>query len=242
MENPSIYQSFCRNKKQLAVLLDPDKSLETIALQKKIDLAESIGIDYFFVGGSLIANSLTILIQQIKKRTAIPVIIFPGSVIQISDNADGLLFLSLISGRNPEFLIGNHVIAAPFLKKSNLEIISTGYILVESGVQTSVEYMSNTKAIPHSKVDIATATAIAGELLGNKLIYLEAGSGAAKPVSSEMIAEVKRNISIPLIVGGGIRSLAQMNNAFASGADVVVIGTILEENPEMLKNYVRFGT
>jgi len=237
LKKQTIYNRFCRKKKQLAVLLDPDKSLDSFALQKKVQLAEQIGIDYFFVGGSLISNSITNLINQIKKSSSIPVIIFPGSVIQISENADALLFLSLISGRNPEFLIGNHVIAAPFLKKTQVEILSTGYILIESGVQTSVEYMSNTKAIPHAKIDIATATAIAGEMLGNKLIYLEAGSGAAKPVSLEMIAEVKRNISVPLIVGGGIKTIQQINNTFDAGADIVVIGTILEENPELLKNY-----
>jgi len=237
LKKQTIYNRFCRKKKQLAVLLDPDKSLDSFALQKKIQLAEQIGIDYFFVGGSLISNSITNLINQIKKSSSIPVIIFPGSVIQISENADALLFLSLISGRNPEFLIGSHVIAAPFLKKTQVEILSTGYILIESGVQTSVEYMSNTKAIPHAKIDIATATAIAGEMLGNKLIYLEAGSGAAKPVSLEMIAEVKRNISVPLIVGGGIKTIQQINNTFDAGADIVVIGTILEENPELLKNY-----
>ncbi len=237
MKKQTIYNRFCRKKKQLAVLLDPDKSLDSFALQKKVQLAEQIGIDYFFVGGSLISNSITNLINQIKKSSSIPVIIFPGSVIQISENADALLFLSLISGRNPEFLIGSHVIAAPFLKKTQVEILSTGYILIESGVQTSVEYMSNTKAIPHAKIDIATATAIAGEMLGNKLIYLEAGSGAAKPVSLEMIAEVKRNISVPLIVGGGIKTIQQINNTFDAGADIVVIGTILEENPELLKNY-----
>jgi len=237
LKKQTIYNRFCRKKKQLAVLLDPDKSLDSFALQKKVQLAEQIGIDYFFVGGSLISNSITNLINQIKKSSSIPVIIFPGSVIQISENADALLFLSLISGRNPEFLIGSHVIAAPFLKKTQVEILSTGYILIESGVQTSVEYMSNTKAIPHAKIDIATATAIAGEMLGNKLIYLEAGSGAAKPVSLEMIAEVKRNISVPLIVGGGIKTIQQINNTFDAGADIVVIGTILEENPELLKNY-----
>jgi putative glycerol-1-phosphate prenyltransferase len=230
LEKQKIYHQFCKNEKQIAILLDPDKNTKISDLKLRLTKAQSLGASFIFVGGSLIAHSIDEFVKQIKKITTIPVVLFPGSVIQISAKADALLFLSLISGRNADFLIGNHVIAAPFLKKSELEIISTGYLLIESGVQTSVEYMSYTKPIPYSKTDIAVATAIAGELLGNKLIYLEAGSGAQRPVSFEMINQVKKNISVPLIVGGGLRTKNQIMQAFDAGADVVVIGTALEEN------------
>jgi len=228
-----IYKAFNREKKQIAILLDPDKSLDDLKLKKTILSAEENGVDYIFVGGSLISHSTDSLIQRIQLLSKIPVILFPGHAVQVSDKADAILFLSLISGRNAEFLIGNHVISAPFLKKMEIEVISTGYILIESGLQTSVEYMSNTKPIPYNKTNIAVATAIAGEMLGNKLIYLEAGSGADKGVSSEMISAVKQNISIPLIVGGGLKSKTQIKKAFDSGADIVVIGTALEKNENL---------
>lgn len=228
-----IYKAFNREKKQIAILLDPDKSLDDKKLKNTILSAEENGVDYIFVGGSLISHSTDSLIERIQLLSKIPVILFPGHAVQVSDKADAILFLSLISGRNPEFLIGNHVISAPFLKKMDIEVISTGYILIESGLQTSVEYMSNTKPIPYNKTNIAVATAIAGEMLGNKLIYLEAGSGADKAVSPEMISAVKQNISIPLIVGGGLKSKTQIKKAFESGADIVVIGTALEKNENL---------
>ena len=234
MKKESIYKKFCKNKRQFAILLDPDKSLDKQKLQSTVKKAETAGVDFIFVGGSLIANSINELIARIKQFTKLPVLIFPGNASQVSKNADAILFLSLISGRNPEFLIGNHVVAAPFLKKSNIEVISTGYILVDSGVQTSVEYMSNTKPVPYNKTDIAVATALAGEMLGNKLIYLEAGSGASKAVSSKMISEVKKNISIPLIVGGGMKTKQDIETAFNSGADIVVVGTAIEEKTDLI--------
>ena len=158
-------------------------------------------------------------------------------MLQISNDADGILFLSLISGRNPEYLIGNHVVAAPLLKKSKLEILPTGYILIESGNLTSVEYISNTLPIPANKVDIAVATAIAGEMLGNKLIYLEAGSGAKYHVNKNIISKVKENINIPLIVGGGIKTNEEISEVCKAGADIVVIGTAIEKEPDLLKNF-----
>lgn len=237
MKQGKIHKLFGRKKKQFAVLLDPDKNLDNEKLSRIIKNAEQANVDYFFVGGSLISNSLDRLIERVKAQTELPVIIFPGHAIQVSAKADAILFLSLISGRNPEFLIGNHVISAPFIKKTNLEVIPTGYMLIESGIQTSVEYMSNSKPIPHNKNDIAVATALAGEMLGNKLIYLEAGSGAQHGVSAEMISQVKKSISVPLIVGGGLRTKQDIYKAFDAGADIVVIGTAIENNPDLINRF-----
>jgi putative glycerol-1-phosphate prenyltransferase len=167
----------------------------------------------------------------------LPVILFPGSIFQISDKADGILLLSLISGRNPDLLIGNHVIAAPILKKTSLEIISTGYMLIDGGNKTSVEYMSNTKPIPSDKADIAAATEFAGELIGNKLIYLEAGSGAKNHVNENLIKEVKKSINIPLIVGGGISDIKKLDKICKAGADIIVTGTAFEKNSGLIKAF-----
>jgi putative glycerol-1-phosphate prenyltransferase len=191
------------------------------------------------VGGSLVSDSIDYCIDEIKKNSKLPVVLFPGSLLQISNKADAILLLSLISGRNPEYLIGNHVIASPILRKSKLEILPTGYMLVESGKVTSVQYISNTCPIPADKLDIAVATAVAGEMLGFKLIYLEAGSGAIQHVPVEMISAVKRNISVPLIVGGGIKTRSQLDNIFDAGADIVVIGNSLENNPDRLFELVK---
>jgi putative glycerol-1-phosphate prenyltransferase len=174
------------------------------------------------------------VIRQIKTQSSIPVILFPGSNLHIDTSADAIFFLSLISGRNPDFLIGQHVIAAPSLKKSRLEILPTGYILVDSGRQTTVSYISNTMPIPYDKPEIAACTAMAGEMLGLKLIYLDAGSGALKQISSKMIAAVRKSVDVPLIVGGGIRSAEEALEAFEAGADVVVIGNGIEKNPNLL--------
>ena len=186
-------------------------------------------VDFILVGGSLVSVSVDETVSLLKKNTRVPVILFPGNVLQISPRADGILLLSLISGRNPEFLIGNHVIAAPVLRKSSLEIIPTGYILVENGRTTSVEYMSNTKPIPADKTDLAVATAVAGEMLGHKLIYLEAGSGARDYVNATMIREVRSQISIPLIVGGGIENGDQIRETYRAGADIIVVGSVIEQ-------------
>ncbi len=230
----SIYQRIVRQKqnhqKSLALLLDPDKvAIEDLnKWAKKIKNAQA---DYLFIGGSLLKKDHTNkLIKKLKKHLDIPIISFPGNAQQISKHADGLLFLSLISGRNPDFLIGNHVVAAPLLKQTNLEVIPTGYMLIENGHTTSVEYISNTKPIPRNKKDIALATALAGEMLGLKMIYLEAGSGAKAHVPLEMIQSLAENLHIPLIVGGGIRTKKHMLQILNAGADIVVVGTAFEEN------------
>ena len=234
----SIYQNILnqsvQGKKHLAVLVDPDKLLNREVESMAINAARS-GVDYFFVGGSLLVNNeLDQCIKTLKSNSDIPVILFPGNTMQMSWKADAILFLSLISGRNAEMLIGLHVIAAPYLKLSPLEVISCGYMLVESGKATAVQYMSNTMPIPSDKMDIAICTAMAGEMLGLKLIYLEAGSGAQQCVPLKMIEQVKQSIQIPLIVGGGIRTPEKANEAVTAGADILVIGTAFENNPGLI--------
>ena len=221
-------------KKSLAVLLDPDK-VETPVFNNFLYTCVDNQVDFFFVGGSLITkNIMAEMIAAIRLHTNIPVIIFPGNSLHIEPSADAILLLSLISGRNPDYLIGQHVIAAPILKQSGLEILSTGYILVDSGRQTTVSYISNTTPIPHDKPDIAACTAMAGEMLGLKLIYLDGGSGAMYPVSPKMIRRVRENIETPLIVGGGINSAEKAHDALEAGADIVVIGNAFEKNPSLL--------
>jgi phosphoglycerol geranylgeranyltransferase len=225
-----ILQSKKSNKKLLAILLDPDK----IDLKRANLLIEKINqspATQVFIGGSTVENNIIDeLIQKIKQKCRLPVVLFPGNPSQISDKADGILFLSLISGRNPYFLIEHQVKAAPILKKTQLEIISTGYILIESGAETAVERVSKTKPLDRTNVEYAVYTAQAGEMLGNKLIYLEAGSGAKQAVPEEMIQFVSQNINIPLIVGGGIVDLRGIQKAYDAGADMVVIGTAFENN------------
>ncbi len=224
-------------KKQIALLIDPDKT-DAKKLNTTIALAEKVGIDFYLVGGSLLfKNTLDETVAIIKKKSKKKVYLFPGNPSQISNKADGILLLSLISGRNPELLIGNHVHAAPILKKSKLLIIPTGYILIDSGAQTTVSYISNTTPIPANKPEIALCTAIAGELLGLQTIYLEAGSGALNPVAIPTIKLVKKNINVPLIVGGGIRNIQQIQQAFDAGADVVVVGTAIENNIQLLESF-----
>jgi phosphoglycerol geranylgeranyltransferase len=225
-----------KKSKKFAVLIDPDKT-DRKKLITLIDIASKCGVDFFFVGGSLLTNdTLDLTIKVIKGNCTIPVILFPGNTLQINKNADALLLLSLISGRNPEMLIGKHVIAAPYLKASKLEIIPTGYMLVESGKPTAALYMSNSTPIPSDKYDIAVCTAMAGEMLGLKLIYLDAGSGAIISISEKMIAMVKEKISVPLIVGGGIRTPAKAHDVCHAGADLVVVGNAIEENSRLIEN------
>lgn len=227
----SITEGKKKGRKQIAVLIDPDK-FKSPAF---IDLAQAAGTDYFFVGGSLLTNgNLESCIDHIKKRSSIPIVLFPGNAQQISRNADGILFLSLISGRNAEMLIGNHVVAAPILKSSDLEILPTGYMLIESGKQTTASYMSNSTPIPADKDDIAVCTAMAGEMLGLKLIYMDAGSGAKNTVSESMIKKVSANLSIPLIVGGGIRNPQTAINICRAGADLIVVGNVFEKNKSLV--------
>ncbi|MBO7074400.1 MAG: geranylgeranylglyceryl/heptaprenylglyceryl phosphate synthase [Bacteroidales bacterium] len=234
----AIYDKFQdKSRKKLAVLIDPDKPTDAQILSI-VEKAKAADVDFFFVGGSLlVTDSLDHCIKLIKANCDIPVLIFPGNSLQISKYCDGFLLLSLISGRNPEMLIGRHVIAAPYLKLYGNEIIPTGYMLIDSGKATSVSYMSDTTPIPHDKDDIAMCTAIAGEMLGLKLIYLEAGSGALTPVSTSMISKVKKMIQIPLIVGGGIKTPEMAAEAVKAGADVIVIGTAFEKEPELLKRF-----
>lgn len=222
-------------EKRLAVLIDPDK-LRLRRLEQTLDLAVECGVHYFFIGGSLVVNNqLDAVLSGIRERCSIPLVLFPGNSFQLSYRADALLFLSLISGRNPELLIGQHVISAPFLKMSPLEIISTGYMLIDGGVQTAVQYMSNTYPIPADKNDIAVCTALAGELLGLKMIYLDAGSGAKNPVPESMIEAVRGAISVPLIVGGGIRTPEKAAVSLRAGADLLVMGNAIEQNPGLIR-------
>jgi putative glycerol-1-phosphate prenyltransferase len=219
-------------KKKFVVLIDPDKikKLETV-----LDMAAQGGVDYFFIGGSLVVNNqLDKTIEAIRERCHIPMILFPGNSFQLSYKADAILFLSLISGRNPDLLIGKHVISAPYLKLSPLEIISTGYILIDGGINTTVQYMSNTIPIPSNKADIAVCTAIAGEMLGLKTMYMDAGSGAANPVPTQMIEAVSNAINIPLIVGGGIKDPETIAQNLKAGADIIVVGNAIEHNPNLL--------
>jgi phosphoglycerol geranylgeranyltransferase len=235
----NVYQSLVerkqRGQKSFVVLIDPDK-VNSSSLLPLVQRANDAGVDYFFVGGSLvISDHLDDCILQIKKESKIPIFLFPGSPSQISRHADALLYLSLISGRNPELLIGQHVISAPFVKKSGLQIISTGYMVIDGGAPTTVSYISGAAPIPADKADIALCTAMAGEMLGNKLIYMDAGSGARKPITEEMISLVAKNIDVPLVVGGGIRNAEKAYLNCKAGADVIVVGNALEKDPSLLE-------
>jgi len=224
-----------KKKKQFAVLIDPDKTNKK-KLGNIIQRVQSGKVDYFFIGGSLLTdNNFEECINQIKNESNIPVIIFPGNVLQISSKADAILFLSLISGRNPEMLIGRHVISAPILKRTTLDIIPTAYMIIDSGKPTTAMYMSNSLPIPADKPDIAMCTAMAGEMLGLKIIYLDAGSGADKTIPEIMILKVRQNISVPLIVGGGIKTAVQAKTCFDAGADLIVVGNAIEENNHLIE-------
>ncbi len=217
-------------KKMLAILLDPDK-LNPKDVQEKIRSLSAFQVDFFLVGGSLLLTDyFDNFIQALKENTNLPIVLFPGSAQQVNKNADAILFLQLISGRNPDFLINQQVQAAPLVKQTDLEVIPTGYILVESGRETTASYISNTKPIPADKPEIAVTTALAGQYLGHRLIYLDGGSGALNPIPQEIIKSCKKSLDIPIIIGGGIRSNEQMQAAYKAGADVVVIGTAFEQN------------
>jgi phosphoglycerol geranylgeranyltransferase len=223
-------------KKSLAVLIDPDKISNPTFFNKFIDNCNTFPVDVILCGGSLLAQGdLEKTILSLKKLTNIPIVIFPGSNFHISKHADAILLLSLISGRNAQFLIGEHVVAAPILKQSCLEIIPTAYILVGSGGSTTVQYISNTQPIPAHKPEIGACTAMAGEMLGLQIVYLDAGSGAQKSVPSEFITAVKSHTEVPLWVGGGIKTTEMAYNALKAGADTLVIGTGLEKNPAFLR-------
>ena len=225
-----LLDSKANNKKLLAILIDPDK----VALSQVAIIAAKINrspATHIFLGGSTVETiSLDELVQLLKQQTALPIILFPGNPSQIAPTADGILFLSLISGRNADYLIEHQVNAVPILRKTNLEIIPTGYILIESGSETAVARVSKTEPLSRNNHEYVLQTAQAGVMLGKKLIYLEAGSGAKMPVPLEMISLVSKNIPIPLIVGGGIKKLDEIQNAYNAGADLVVIGNAFEEN------------
>ena len=216
-------------------LLDPDRlSLEE--LERRAVLCAQAGADALLVGTSLMLSSRNAAVfSRLKERVGIPVISFPGSAGQVVPDADAILFLSLISGRNPELLIGQQVRAAPLLKEFGVEAIATGYMLVESGVLTSVEYMSGTRPIPRHKSDIAMAHALAAEYLGMKLVYLEAGSGAREPVPDEMVRAVAEYASLPVVVGGGIRDPDTARAKVDAGARFVVTGTVVEDDCSRLQ-------
>lgn len=216
----------------LAILLDPDKESQ-VNVDAIVVHGQHAGASLFLVGGSLVTKPLDEFVINLRAKTSLPVVLFPGSAMQFTPNADGILFLSLISGRNPDFLIGHHVAIAPMLKQSGVEVVPTGYILIDGGSPTSVQYMSQTMPVPANKTDIAVATAIAGELLGLKAIYLEAGSGAKNTVPTKLIEAVRKAISLPLIVGGGIRTKQQYIDALNAGANLVVVGNGFEDNPQM---------
>jgi phosphoglycerol geranylgeranyltransferase len=236
---PALYQTLLEKKKKgqksFAVLVDPDK-VDTAKMDELVNLAMAAAVDYFLVGGSLvISNYLDECVQHIKKNCNIPVILFPGSPSQVSKYADALLYLSLISGRNPELLIGQHVVSAPFVKQSGLEILSTGYMVIDGGAPTTVSYISNASPIPADKNEIAVCTALAGEMLGMKLIYMDAGSGARRPITEGMIEKVAACIEVPLIIGGGIIEPEKAYINCKAGADVIVVGNAIEKDASLIK-------
>ena len=224
-----------QHKKSFAVLIDPDKVTGS-TIKQLIELAVDAKVDYLLVGGSLvISNYLDECVQLIKRSCDIPVILFPGSPNQVSKYADALLYLSLISGRNADLLIGQHVISAPVVKQSGLEILSTGYMVVDGGAPTTVSYISNASPLPADKNEIAMCTAMAGEMLGMKLIYMDAGSGAKRAISEDMIAKVSSVIEVPLIIGGGIIEPEKAYLNCKAGADVIVVGNAIEKDPNLIK-------
>ena len=236
----TIYQNILlakeQNKKLLAVLIDPEK----VILENLPSFFEKVHqsiATHIFIGGSTDKNKQTEkVVASIKKKTQLPIVLFPGDVNQITHKADGILFLSLLSGRNPEYLIEQHIKAAPILKETDLEIIPTGYILIDGGKETTVQKVSNTKPISQKNIKLILNTALAGEFSGKKLIYLEAGSGASKAVGKKIIKELAINLTIPLIVGGGIRTKQQVETAFNNGADIIVIGTAFEKDAAFLND------
>lgn len=232
-----IINSANRGKKLFALLIDPEKfDKKQISLfVKQFAIASP---DFIFVGGSQLSDSIYKTVELLKSETTIPIISFPGNCSQFAENVDALLFLSLISGRNPKFLIEHQIAAARKIKLSNVESLPTGYILIDGGIESAVARVSHTSPYQNNERDMIIDTAIAGELLGHKLIYLEAGSGAKRCVTQNIITDVKRAISIPLIVGGGICNCNDIENAISAGADIVVVGNHLEKSPEDLSKMV----
>ncbi|WP_409770981.1 geranylgeranylglyceryl/heptaprenylglyceryl phosphate synthase [Thermaurantimonas sp.] len=228
-----------QGNKMIAALIDPDKNEEKSIL-RILTHCEKAEVDFLFIGGSLLVRDrLEYTLDLIKSHSAIPCILFPGSLMQISSKADAILFLSLISGRNPDLLIGNHVIAAPYIYEAGLETIATGYMLIHCGNYTTAHYMSGSMPIPSNKYEIAAMTALAGQMLGMQLIYMDGGSGAAHPIEPGMIAAVRKTINLPIVIGGGIKNELQAQQAFKAGADVIVVGNALESSPEIIINLAK---
>jgi phosphoglycerol geranylgeranyltransferase len=233
---PTLYNTlFNKDQKIFALLVDPEKQPVDL-LKRTLEMAERSQVDVILVGGSLTPYPIDETVRFVKQTTQIPVLLFPGNLLQLSASADGILLLSLLSGRNAEYLIGNHVLASQFLKNSGLEIIPTGYILIDGHNLTSVEYISNTRPIPARKPDIIMATALAGEQLGMKMIYLEAGSGAQDIISHEIVTLVRNNITIPMLVGGGISTPEEVRRLYHAGANGVVVGTAIEKDYTILQS------
>lgn len=232
-----IQKSKSNGKKLLAVLVDPDDGEQIVAnVAKK---CSELGADIVLVGGSLLSNHQTSeAVGWVKKEFSGPVILFPGNEMQACENADALFFLMLLSGRNPEYLVGKHVAAAPFLAKSGLEIIPVSYILIDGGKMTSVNYISHTLPIPADKPDIAAATALAGQFMGHKIVYMDAGSGALNPISPEMVKSVKKSVQIPVIIGGGIKNAETAKLLFKAGADMIVVGNGISQNIDLMKEMI----
>jgi len=231
---PNLVKKKTEGQKSFAVLVDPDKTSLHQA-DELCGIATDARVDYFFVGGSLlISNNLDNLILHIRKSCNIPVVLFPGSPAQVSRHAHALLYLSLISGRNADLLIGQHVISAPAVRQSGLEVISTGYMVVDGGMPTTVSYISNALPLPSDKTEIALCTALAGEMLGMKIIYMDSGSGAKRPVSERLISSVSDNITVPLVVGGGIKDPEKAYHNCKAGADVIVVGNAIEKDPSLI--------
>jgi phosphoglycerol geranylgeranyltransferase len=237
----SIIQYIRKNEKQLAILIDPDKMnwyKNFDDLIKRINLLKP---DFIFVGGSTVdKEEFQKCCELLSEKANSKVVIFPGAHNQISEKAEGILFLSLLSGRNPDYLIGHQVQAAPNLKKTSLEIIPTAYLLIDGGKPSSVSYVSQTSPIPNDQITIAVNTAMAGEMMGNKIVFMDAGSGATQRVGSEMISQVKKNISIPLIIGGGVRTIDDLDGCYNAGADLVVIGNKIEEDEDFLLDLINY--
>jgi phosphoglycerol geranylgeranyltransferase len=234
-----VSKARANSKKLLAVLIDPDKMHEE-ALVHLIGEAKAAKADLIFIGGSLITGAgLDKCIDTVKMHTSIPVILFPGSIMQVSPKADAILFMSLISGRNPDLLIGNQVISAPYIKKINLEYLSTGYMLVDCGQSTTAIYMSGSAPLPYNKPEIAACTAMAGDMLGLSQFYLDGGSGADKTVNPEIVKAVRAAVDKPIIVGGGIRTTEQAKIICEAGADIIVIGNVTEKNPSIIREIAR---
>lgn len=236
----TLKNNIASKQKHLAVLIDPDSIENESQLVNICQRSNDASIDFILVGGSLITNGFfDKCIQIIKLHTQIPVVLFPGNIMQVSKDADAILLLSLISGRNPDLLIGKHVLAAPMLKQSGLEIIPTGYMLIDGGNITSVSYMSNTTPIPAEKHSIAACTAMAGEMLGLQVTYMDAGSGAQHPISTKIISAVRESVNGPIFIGGGIKTAEGAVAACNAGADVVVVGNAFEKEPELINQIAK---